>query len=339
MPVGQRVLEYQTDAPHLAGNCRVNAECLSVGILVADHLCAPIDHVPHAGELVLAESLSLEVGGCAANTAVDLARLGVRVGVVGRVGRDVLGRFIVEQLTAAGVDTTDVELLPNVGTSGTLIINVKNEDRPFIASIGANAVLRVADIPRDRLRAARVLYVGGYLYTPGLDAEELSDLFHQARQAGVTTVLDVVVATDEDHWPALACVLAETDVFLPNEDEAALLSGESDPRRQAQHFRDAGAQTVVITCGDQGTLLASDSLQLRAGVYPTDYVGGTGAGDAFDAGYIAGLLAGGDPRTCLEWGSALGSSCVRAVGATQSVFTRPDAQQMIAAHPLKIEPW
>ena len=66
-------------------------------------------------------------------------------------------------------------------------------------------------------------------------------------------------------------------------------------------------------------------------------MGGTGAGDAFDAGYIAGLLNGDDPSRCLEWGSALGASCVRSIGATESVFTRDEALEFMREHPLEME--
>jgi sugar/nucleoside kinase (ribokinase family) len=68
-------------------------------------------------------------------------------------------------------------------------------------------------------------------------------------------------------------------------------------------------------------------------------VGGTGAGDAFDAGYIAGLLAGEDPYGCLRWGSALGASCVRAIGATESVFTRTEAETFMRKQHLEITPF
>jgi sugar/nucleoside kinase (ribokinase family) len=107
--------------------------------------------------------------------------------------------------------------------------------------------------------------------------------------------------------------------------------------RQAQRFRDAGCGAAVITCGDGGTILMTERLRVRAGTYPTTFVGGTGAGDAFDAGYIAGLLAGHDPIGCLKWGSALGASCVRAIGATESVFTRGEAEAFMRSHALPIE--
>ena len=115
-----------------------------------------------------------------------------------------------------------------------------------------------------------------------------------------------------------------------------MITGLRDPLQQAERFRDAGAKTVVITQGERGSLLVSDKLRLRAGVYPIEFVGGAGSGDAFDAGYIAGLLAGEDPAGCLRWGSALGASCVRAIGATESVFNRDEAEAFLREHTLAI---
>lgn len=317
----------------------MSLECLSVGVLVADHLCAPIARMPNAGELVLTDHLLLNIGGCASNAAMDLARLGVKVGVVGLVGQDAFGRFVIDTLDAAGVDTTDIRCLPDVGTSGTLIVNVEGQDRRFIHSPGANARLSAADIPRDRARGAKTLYVGGYLLMPALESTALAELFRDAKAAGVVTVLDVVLPGPGDHAKALEKLLPETDVFLPNFDEAKAITGLDQPRKQALHFRDSGAKTVVITCGGEGTVLVSDSLRLHAGVYRVPFVGGTGAGDAFDAGYIAGLLQGLGPRECLQWGSALGASCVRSIGATESVFTRAEAAEFIRREPLEIVEW
>ena len=108
-------------------------------------------------------------------------------------------------------------------------------------------------------------------------------------------MLDVVYIGSPNSLDALKLVLPEADVFLPNDDEAALLLGTHDPIEQAETFRDLGAETVVITQGEKGSVLIGPNVRLRAGVYPTTFVGGTGAGDAFDAGYIAGLLCGRRP--------------------------------------------
>ena len=113
-----------------------------------------------------------------------------------------------------------------------------------------------------------------------------------------------------------------------------MITGLTDPLQQAEFFRAAGAKTVVITQGERGSLLATDNLRLCAGVYPIEVVGGAGSGDAFDAGYIAGLLAGEGPQGCLRWGSALGASCVRAIGTTESVFHRAEAEAFLREHTL-----
>jgi sugar/nucleoside kinase (ribokinase family) len=316
-------------------------DVVSAGILVADHLTAPILRLPSPGELILCDEMPLGIGGCASNVGVDLARLGRSVGVFGAVGGDPLGRFIVESLAARGANVDGIRTSTRFGTSGSLIINVAGQDRRFITTLGANADFTSQHIPLDAVRSAKVLYVGGFLFCPGLEDDSTVALFRQARAAGVKTVLDVVVAgqaTDRQSlWPRLAPLLAETDAFLPNTDEARLITGESDPVVQAECFRAAGARTVVITCGEAGAYLVGERVRLKSCVYPIDYVGGTGSGDAFDAGYIEGLLSGGDARECLRWGSAIGASCVRSVSATESVFTRDEAIAFMRKLELQIE--
>lgn len=312
-------------------------ECLCAGILFADYVCAPVPRMPEPGELVPTERIQLALGGCASNAGLDLAKLGVKVGVSGCVGDDAFGQFIVDTLKAGCVDTTGVHRIAGAGTASTMVINVKGQDRRFISTPGANTRFTVQHIPPGWARKAKVFYVGGYLMMPGLETDEFVELFRVARAAGAKTVLDVVLFGGEHYWRTLAKILPETDVFLPNDDEAAIITGLTDPLQQAERFREVGAKTVVITQGRRGSLLVSDHLRLRAGIYPIEFVGGAGSGDAFDAGYIMGLLLGEDPAGCLRWGSALGASCVRAIGATEGVFTRPEAEAFMRQHELKIE--
>ncbi len=152
------------------------------------------------------------------------------------------------------------------------------------------------------------------------------------------TVLDIVLPGPGNHMAKLAPVLAETDLFLPNTDEAAVLTGWDDPVRQAERFAAAGVGAVVITCGDAGSIMLSGATRWRAAAYAMPYQGGTGAGDAFVAGAIAGLLAGEDLAGALRWGSAVGASCVRSVSATDGVFTRTEAEAFLRANPLALEP-
>lgn len=312
-------------------------DVLSAGIIVADHVCTPISHLPAAGELVKADGMLLTIGGCAANAAVDLARMQVKAAVVGRVGRDIFGRVVADLLQETGVDVSLVKTSPSADTSQTLIVNVQGQDRRFIHTFGANAEFAASDIPLDMLSRCKVLYLGGYLVMPGLHQEELAGVFARARAQGVKTVLDVVVPGPGAYLDQLDKLLPHVDVFLPNNQEGELITGKKDPLQQADLFRGLGAGTVVITMGGEGSVLVQKEIRLRAGAFAVPYVDGSGGGDAFDAGYIVGLLRGLDAAGCLRYASALGASCVRAIGTTPGVFTRAECEDFLRKNELKIE--
>jgi sugar/nucleoside kinase (ribokinase family) len=313
------------------------SDILCAGIVVADHICTPIHHLPAAGELVLADRLLLTIGGCAANVAVDLARMEQPAAVVGRVGDDVFGRVVAEMLRAAHVDVSALQVTPGVDTSQTLIVNVVGQDRRFIHTFGANGELRAGDIPLDRVARCRILYLGGYLVMSRVVQEELIPVLAAARQAGARTVLDVVTPGPGDYRSRLERLLPHVDVFMPNNHEAELISGESDPLRQAELFRQLGAGTVIITLGGEGAVLVNNRARLRTGTYPIDFVDGSGGGDAFAAGYMYGLLQHLETEDCLRVASALGASCVRAVGTTTGVLTRAECEDFLRRHTLPIE--
>jgi sugar/nucleoside kinase (ribokinase family) len=311
---------------------------VSAGVLVADHVSTPISHCPAAGELIMADDLILNIGGLAANVAAALGGWGIAPVVCGKVGDDLLGPVVAETLRQAGADPRGLAVDPHRPTSQTLILNVKGEDRRFVHIFGANAALSIEDLEAVLDPAPKVLYIGGFLILPALEPARLARLLAGARERGTKIVLDVACPGPADYLGKLAPVLPHVDVFLPNSDEARLiLGGEADPVRQATAFRDLGARRVVITCGGDGAVALSDGLRARLGVYPVDCLDSTGGGDAFDAGYIAGLIDGLDELGCLRLASAAGASCVRAVGTTAGVFTREEADAFIARNELTIE--
>jgi sugar/nucleoside kinase (ribokinase family) len=313
-------------------------DVLCAGIIVADHVSSPITHLPAAGDLVLADQLLLTIGGCAANVAVDLVKLGVNATVVGRVGGDAFGRIVADLLREQRVDVSLLQVTPGVDTSQTLIINVAGEDRRFIHTFGANARFRAADIPLDRATNCGVLYLGGYLLMDEVKADELASVFDAARRAGTRTVLDVVTpGPSGDYLPRLEPLLPHVDVFLPNNHEAELITGEYDPVRQAEFFHRLGVKTAIVTLGDRGAVLVTDGVRLRSEAFNVPFVDGSGGGDAFAAGYITGLLDGLDPEESLRRGSAVGASCVRAIGTTTGVFSREELHAFVRTNTVRID--
>jgi sugar/nucleoside kinase (ribokinase family) len=312
-------------------------EVICAGIIVADHVCSPIDHLPAAGELVTSDRMILEIGGCAANVAVDLAKMRVRSAVAGWVGTDAFGDVVGEMLQRQGIDTESLLRVAEVPTSQTMIVNVRGQDRRFIHLFGANGEFAAEDIPMDRVAPGQVLYLGGYLVMPKLDARKLADVLAEVRRRECRVVLDVVVPGPGHYLDRLAPLLPHVDVFMPNNDEAELILGTGDPLAQAAKFRAMGARTVVITLGGSGSVLESPEGRWRAGVFPTEMVDGSGSGDAFAAGFIVGMRRGADAVGCLRLASALGASCVRAIGTTPGVFTAEECDAFLAEHSLPIE--
>jgi len=312
-------------------------DVLCAGIIVADHVCRPVPALPPPGGLVLTDGMEMTIGGCAANVAVDFARLGHNVAVAGRIGDDVLGHHTAGSLQAAGIDCGNVTFSTSRETACTVVINVAGEDRRFIHTLGANAEFTGENLNEDQIARTRMLYIGGYGLVESLSPEDVSRLFATARTHNVMTVLDVVLAEPRDYGKWFKPVLPLTDIFLPNTDEARLLIDERDPLRQAERFHRDGAATAVVTSGPEGAVLVSEEAVLRAAAYDVETIDGTGSGDAFLAGFVHARLKGDDAQTCLRYGSAAGACCVQHPGATTGIPTAEDLQRTVREHPLAVE--
>jgi len=312
-------------------------DVICVGLIVADHVCAPIRKFPAPGGLITTPKLHLTIGGCAANVSTDLAKVGASVALVGCIGKDPFGEFVLSELRSNGVNCDHVRKSIHSQTAATMVVNVQNEDRRFIHAVGANTELTGQEVSNSLLEQAKVLYVGGFGLNPALSGENIAELFAKAHQQGVMTLLDVVLDDVSECVRMLEVALPQTDLFLPNSDEARLLTGISEPSAQAEAFIKMGAKAVVITSGPNGALFAGeDSPAIRIPSYNVQQVDGTGGGDAFVSGYIYGLIQGSSPTQCLTYGSAMGASCVQHPGATTGVFNAIELQTFVSENPLVI---
>jgi sugar/nucleoside kinase (ribokinase family) len=269
---------------------------------------------------------------------MDLAKLGARVAVAGKVGNDAFAAGIRQELSGKGIDVSGIRTSPSAPTSQTVILPVAGQDRRYIHMVGANADLRGADVDLDQVARSRVLYVGGYLLFPGFEPAALAELFQFARQRGIRTVLDVAGPKPQQGFQWLEQVLPHTDAFLPNEDEARTITGELDPARQAEIFIGCGAKVVAITRGAEGVVVRTAQDLLQAAAMPIEFVDGSGAGDAFAAGYIIGLLEGWDLARTVAFASAVGASACTRLGTTPGVFGREAALEFVSRHPLRVQP-
>ena len=306
---------------------------LCAGILVGDLFVSPLPRLPAAGELLLTDDFLMGAGGCAANVAVVLSKLGVGSRVVGRVGRDSFGDFVTSSLAELGVDVSFIGQSETMGTAKTVIVPVGGEDRRYIHTVGANADLTGQDFIPAAMSGVDVVYLGGYLVLPGLRPPAVVELFDAAHRAGAQTLLDVVLPGDtQASMDDLRSILPSVDFFLPNDDEARQLTGELDPERQAACFKDAGAETVVITMGAAGLFVRTATDARRLAAPSVDVVDGSGAGDAFAAGLIVGILEGWSLERSLMFASEVGALACTALGCSAGIPDRQHVFRQMATH-------
>lgn len=261
----------------------------------------------------LVDEAHLVVGGSGAITACGAARLGLRTAFVGALGDDVLGRFMLGALAEAGVDVSGC-VVDHERPTGISVVLSRPEDRATLTAPGTVAALRSELVDRDLLRRARHVHVSSYFLQQDL-AGDLPRLFEEAAAAGATTSIDPNYDPGERWDGGLLETLSRTDLFLPNSLEARAIGGSEDVDIAAQVLGER-ARIVAVKFGQGGGLAISGDEVVRSEAIPTEVVDTTGAGDSFDAGFIAGMLAGWPLARCLALAVACGSLSTRGVGGT-----------------------
>ncbi len=287
-----------------------------VGNVTLDVLCSPVDDVPRH-ESIGCEQAAVGPGGCASNTAVVLASLGVPVGIAACIGHDDAARFARRTWQTYGVDDRFVTVVSSATAVSVGLVDSAHQPR-FIHTSGANAALTPDRLQPQAYAAAgaRWLHLGGYFVLPGLLTPALAEVFHAARRLGLRTSLDVVTSPAMSHPEPLWPVLPQVDVFFCNLHEGRRLTGESTPAAIAAALRTRGAATVIVKLGSEGCYLADEhgARRLPAPAV-SEVVDTTGAGDAFAAGYIAAALQGASPPEAAAYANRIGAQAVTALGA------------------------
>jgi sugar/nucleoside kinase (ribokinase family) len=293
-----------------------------VGILVADAITQTVDKIPEKGKLGLVDSLKLYSGGCAMNAAIDLAKIGANVTILGMTGNDGFGSFLYSELEKYGIDTKGLIINDNVNTSASVVLIDSSGERTFLHSIGANGVFSEQDINYDIISNSKIVFVAGSMLMPSFDGIGCANFLKKAKEAGKITVLDTAW-DDKGRWMSvLEPCLSYLDYFLPSIEEAQQLSGQAEPEEIAKVFFEGGVKSIVIKLGKDGCYMQEDANS--KGVYIPTYsqikpVDTTGAGDSFCAGFIYGLSAGMDMQECCRFANAVGTHCIMETGASTGI--------------------
>lgn len=288
------------------------------------------------GPLRHATTATIGIGGAESNVAIGLSRLGVAVSWLGRVGDDSLGARIVREIRG---EVVDVQAVVDAGAATGLMV----KERPSAASTAvhyyragsAGSRLRPVDLPEGWVESAALLHVTGI--TPLL-SESAREAVHaaidRARAADVRVSFDVnyrsKLASPEVAGPILRAIAEKADVVFGGEEEFAILFPDATAAEAAARLRDAGCATTVVKLGPDGAAVVTADEVVEADGFRIDPLDTVGAGDAFVAGYLSGLLDGLATAETLRRANACGALACLVPGDWEAAPARRDLERFLA---------
>ncbi|MBI5842823.1 MAG: ribokinase [Chloroflexi bacterium] len=296
---------------------------LVIGSLNAD-LVVRAPRFPAPGETISGEDLKIIPGGKGANQAVAAARQGANVTMLGRVGKDSFGPFLLNSLKSNRVDTSLV--LEDDSATGTAIIVVdSNGQNSIVLSAGANGKVSAADVDHASFRRFDLLLLQLEIPTPAvLRAAQ------RAHENGLRVLLNPAPAQSlPDELISLA------DFIIPNETELSLLTGLpvndiSSAEQAAQTLLTRGAKNVIVTLGEKGALVVTGTQVTHVDTYKVDVVDTTAAGDAFIGGFASTLLRNVELEEAVKYANACGALATTKFGAQPSLPTREETEKFMS---------
>jgi ribokinase len=285
-------------------------------------LTTTVERMPVWGETVLASHFETSFGGKGANQAVAAAKLGAEVVMVTNIGDDTLGDSALKNFESYGINTQHVRRIQNQSTgTATILVDRKSGDNSILIVAGANGDLSSVDVDAasEALRGCDLI-----LLQLEIQLETAYAALRFARTNGVTAVLNPAPARNLD-----MNVVTQASFLIPNESELAILTdmpveSEGEIAAAAQNLVKQGVETVIVTLGARGSLLATPEGSRRIAPIKVQAVDTTGAGDAF-IGSFARYLAG---------GLALEAALVEATRYSAFSVTRHGAQK---SYPTEVE--
>jgi sugar/nucleoside kinase (ribokinase family) len=295
-------------------------DLITFGDMCVDLILSGADVSPEFGQVEkLVDDYTVEMGGSSCIFACQAARLGLRVSILGRVGADRFGEVALGRLQACGVDTHHVIVDPSLKT-GLGVALCRGNDRAILTYPGSLDAIQPQDVSEDWLASARHLHHGSYFLQSRL-RPAIPALFARARRLGLTISLDTNWDPEEKWGPELSQVFPLVDIFMPNEAEALRISGCQNLEDAVTRLHTLGAKLVVVKRGEQGAVLDDGSDSYTAAVQPAAAGDSIGAGDSFDAAFLAGWLRHLPLRQCLEIACQCGRSVASHTGGLVGQLT------------------
>lgn len=301
---------------------RMRSGVLVVGDVAMDQIVRVSEYPPRGGNAWSAAP-ERHPGGSAANTAVNLAKMGVEVRFLGRFADDVEGEMLLADMRGEGVEVVPDGLLPGAATPIVIAIVDGAGERTLISASRASAqtLLSPADVTDDVFGGVFWVHVSGVSLAEEPGRSALVAALTAARARGLPSSFDINLRLDGTDFDGLVrvavreCIQLSTVVLASTSEAMTLVPGADDVNACALALA-GGLRTAVVRLGAAGAISVDRSGRIyRDGGRPGMAVDTLGAGDAFDAGYIRASLDGADPQACLRWGNAAAALKSRHLGA------------------------
>jgi sugar/nucleoside kinase (ribokinase family) len=302
-------------------------DLLVAGEINPDLILSKPGLTPEFGQTeLLVDNEELVIGSSSSIHACGAARLGLKVAIIGVVGDDAFGQFMLNALESRGVDTSFVIVDKNIKTGLSVILS-RGEDRAILTYLGGIAALRADQVTDEMLETSRHLHIGHYFLQDAL-RPGLAGLFERAKQKGLSISLDTNW-DPEEKWEGVKELMPYLDIFYPNENELLSLTGKQTIDEGIRSLKQR-PKHVAVKMGSEGAAVYFDDQVLRADSIKIDPIADTvGAGDSFDAGFTYGYLNGWDLQKALRLGVVCGALSLREHGGTASQPTLDEAMQFM----------
>jgi sugar/nucleoside kinase (ribokinase family) len=244
---------------------------------------------------------------------------------MGKVGRDSFADFILRILNDYKVDTSGIKQAEKRGTAFTFAAINKKGERGFFHYTGANEELTLEDINFNLIKGSKILHIAGSYLMPQFDGEPTAKVLQKAKEYGVTTSLDTAWNSTVKNWQKIIepC-LSYLDIILPAIEEARMFTGRNRKADIADYLLSYGLKVVGLKMGEKGCYIKSRKEEIYLPAYPVKVVDTSGAGDAFAAGFLTGMVKGWPLKQTGQFANAVGALCVQAIGCTAGVKSLPE---------------
>jgi len=298
---------------------------LVIGELNVDIVVTGVQSLPEMGVEILARDCEWTLGSASAIFAAGMTKLGSQVTFISQVGRDSFGDFCIEALKRAGISAKNVARTNE--KTGVTIALANTRDRALVTYQGAIATLTADRVNRSVLKRHQHLHLTSYYLQQRLQPS-FADLFREAKKEGLTTSFDPNSDPAGAWSKKINEVLRHTDVLFVNEREASKLTGKATSTSALKVLGEL-VPCAVIKRGNKGAIAIRGNEVFKHSGFPVEVQDTTGAGDSFDAGFIAAYVRDEPVSECLRIANACGALSARRPGGTAGQPTRPELEDFL----------